>query len=122
MSYLPAEKQYLVTRGVPCRRRLDIFESAAGQGESEVAGGEGEEGWLRTGGGEGGHKEKGDDERSGEVRTLDGSGNLGEEEKEEVEDEIPDMEDEDDDDEAIIRENREGSGKSYVGCEAVVAA
>lgn len=60
---------------------------------------------MRTGG----EKEKGHDERAGEVRTLDGSGNIGE--KEEEEDEIPDMEDEDDD-EAIIRDGNEGSSKA----------
>lgn len=93
---------------MPCRRRLENFESAAGQNESTITGEDGEEGWLRTGG-DGG--EKGDQERACEVRTLDGSGNLGE--KEEEEEEIPDMEDEEDDDEAIIRETKEGGAKEY---------
>ena len=46
-----------------------------------------------------------------DVRTLDGSGNLGEDPAtEDDEDEIPDMEDDDDDEEAIIRDTAGRSG------------
>lgn len=95
---------------MPCRRRLDHFESAAEQGESTVGGEDGEDGWLRTGG----EDSKGERQIVGEVRTLDGSGNIGEGEGDVGEEEIPDMEDEEDDDEAIIREGKEGGDRSYV--------
>ena len=45
--YLPSDKQYLVTRNVPCLRRAAAFaESGDAMPEEEV---EGEEGWLATG-------------------------------------------------------------------------
>ncbi|KAL8936688.1 MAG: hypothetical protein Q9216_004798, partial [Gyalolechia sp. 2 TL-2023] len=107
VSYLPSGKQYLVTRGVPCHRRLDEnFAGDAGQDEAMVqdglkhgedgAGGD-DDGWLRTGG-MGASQEA----RMRDVRTLGESGEVqvGEEEEEE----IPDMEDEEDDEEAIIRD------------------
>lgn len=115
VSYLPAGKQFLVTRGVPCHRRLDEnFAGDAGQGEAMVqdgfapgvdgAGGD-DDGWLRTGG-----LAASQEARVRDVRTVDESGNVGEREEEEEEEEIPDMEDEDDDEEAIIRDPKAGAG------------
>ncbi|KAL8824806.1 MAG: hypothetical protein Q9170_008037 [Blastenia crenularia] len=112
VSYLPPGKQYLVTRGVPCHRRLDEnFAGDAGQDEAMVqdglkhgedgAGGD-DDGWLRTGG-MGASQEA----KMRDVRTLGEGGEVqvGEEEEEE----IPDMEDEEDDEEAIIRDPK-GNG------------
>ena len=109
VAYLPPTKQFLITRGVPCHRRLDEnFAGDAGQDEAMVqdgfaAGGEGgggaggeDDGGLRTGG-----LSPTQEASIRDVRTVDESGNLGEREEEE---EIPDMEDEDDDEEAIIRD------------------
>lgn len=115
VSYLPPGKQFLVTRGVPCHRRLnDNFAGDAGHEDELVkdmladdGDGDDDGGWLRTGGG----REVVDPSSSrpgiGDVRTVDDSGNIGEKEEEEDDekDEIPDMEDdEEDDEEAIIRE------------------
>ncbi|KAF2836764.1 hypothetical protein M501DRAFT_939007 [Patellaria atrata CBS 101060] len=112
VSYLPEGKQYLVTRGVPCHRRLDEnFAGDAGQDETIVrdgfAAGEGEagdDGWLRTG-----NMAASQEARVREVRTVDESGNVGHVPEVE-EEEIPDMEDEEDDEEAIIRDPKGGDG------------
>jgi len=108
-----------VTRGVPCHRRLDDnFAGDAGMEETIVQDGlvsgggatSGEDGWLRTGGA----VEKEQTRLLGDVRTLDGSGNVNTD-MEEYEEEIPDMEDEEDDSEAIIRDPREAGAKACVG-------
>ena len=122
VNYLPPKKQFLVTRGVPCHRRLD--DNFAGSGgaaddlvrdgflggpddENDKAAGIGEdEGWLRTGG----TTEKEQEGLRGEVQTLSESGQLGKKQSEEMEEEeIPDMEDDDDDNEAIIRDKSDSS-------------
>ncbi|KXX82591.1 Autophagy-related protein 3 [Madurella mycetomatis] len=107
ISHLPPGKQYLVTRHVPCHRRLnDDFAGDAGHEEAVVEGGKNsdDDGWLRTGG-----LTSSQPLKLREVRTVDDAGNVGDREVID-EDDIPDMEDEEDD-EAIIREP-EGDGKS----------
>ncbi|GAB7360323.1 hypothetical protein MBLNU230_g8079t1 [Neophaeotheca triangularis] len=110
VDYFPPGKQYLVTRGVPCHKRIknDDFAGAA-DGEDQLvrdmlageAGGE-DEGWLKPAGkGDRGGMSSSAEMRR-DVRTVDEAGNVGEEGEGE-EDEIPDMEDEDDG-EAIIRD------------------
>lgn len=104
-THLPADKQYLVTRNVPCHRRLDDnFAGDAGHEEAVVGDGDDfkykgqgddDDGWLRTGG-----LSSSQPLKAREVRTVDDAGNVGDIEDD---DEIPDMEDEDDD-EAIIRD------------------
>lgn len=121
VSYLPAGKQFLITRGVPCHRRLDEnFAGDAGQDEAMVqdgfAAGEGgdaggdDDGWLRTGG-----LAASQVARMKDVRTVDESGEVGEKEMDkDDEEEIPDMEDEEDDEEAIIRDPKGNGGIAYV--------
>ena len=115
VAHFPPGKQYLVTRGVPCKRRVKGGDKEfLGDGEEEQivrdmlagpgdeAGGE-DDGWLKAGGGSPGMS-KSAELRMRDVRTVDDDGRVGEKvEAEEEEEEIPDMEDEDDD-EAIIRD------------------
>lgn len=113
VSYLPAGKQFLVTKGVPCHRRIDQYAGDAGFDESVVESGRGgkgdDDGWLRTGGD--GAQDKAA-VSTGDVRTMDDMGQM--EEKVVDEDEIPDMEDEEDDEEAIIRDTHTSSDNSCV--------
>ena len=113
--HLPPGKQFLVTRNVPCHRRLDEnFAGDAAHEEALVNDGDGfkndkadgdDDGWLRTGG-----LASSQPLKAREVRVVDDAGNVGEREPLE-DDEIPDMEEEDDDDEAIIRDV-DGNGRS----------
>lgn len=95
---LPADKQFLVTKEVPCLRRLDDNFAAGWEGGG-------------TDGDEWGAEGDATESPSGvtamkRVKGLDEQGVIDEEEViGDEEDEIPDMEDDDDDDEAIIRDN-----------------
>lgn len=117
--HLPAGKQYLVTRGVPCRKRIKADDFAGSSDDDQLikdmlkeagaeAGGE-DDGWLKAGGNSGG-----EDRKSAalmkDVKTVDEDGRE-DEEGYETEEEIPDMDDEEDDDEeAIIRDPSKKGG------------
>jgi ubiquitin-like-conjugating enzyme ATG3 len=104
VAYLPEGKQYLVTRAVPCRRRLGGQDlSSAGDMQDVLIAGmadEGDEEWVSTGDAGGPVKLQ---DRTSEVKSVENSARL---EDMEEEDEIPDMDDDDDDDEAIIRDGK----------------
>lgn len=117
VPFLPPGKQYLVTRGVPCHRRLNDNFAGDMQEEDVIikdmlragppsAGDADDDGWLQTGG----TREYADTQEAKrkDVRTVDEAGNVSEQVEEE--DEIPDMEDDDDDEEAIIRDPAAKSG------------
>lgn len=118
VTYFPAGKQYLMTRGVPCKRRIKAEDFAgAADGEDQIVrdmlkgpGGEAgdeDDGWLKAGGD---NKDAGKGSEY-DVRTVDDAGEVGD--KVEDEEEIPDMDDEDDD-EAIIRDHSGSKGdKGY---------
>ena len=113
VAYFPPGKQYLVTRGVPCRRRLN--DKFAGDNDLDDVVRDGlkgadddDDGWLRTGG-----DRPRTEGKPGDVRTMNEAGEVSESADDE-EEEIPDMEDEEDDDEAIIREPHSGDGEN--GC------
>lgn len=78
----------------------DMLQSPGGD---SAAGGE-DDGWLKAGGSGRGGMSKSAELRMKDVRTVDDDGKMGD--KVEEEDEIPDMEDEEDDEEAIIRDTK----------------
>lgn len=98
VAWLPADKQYLITKEVPCLRRLDDNFAAGWEGgdaeDGEWAGETAAKSGAPTAGVKG-------------VRGVDEAGKV--ESEGEDEDEIPDMEDEEDDDEAIIRDGSKGA-------------
>ncbi|KAK5137866.1 hypothetical protein LTR08_006635 [Meristemomyces frigidus] len=109
VPYFPPGKQFLVTRGVPCRRRVKDARFAGAEGSlvSDMLGGEGggeaggeDDGWLKAGGDTG--MDRSAELNMRDVRTVDEDGGLGD--KVDDDEEIPDMDDEEDDDEAIIRD------------------
>jgi len=104
-AYLPRDKQYLVTKNVPCARRARDMEAYAG-GERALEGED--EGWVAAGEAHGGRRagDEAGDEALPEIGALrlddDGDGgNDGDDDA--ADDDIPDMEDyEDEDDDAVV--------------------
>lgn len=114
VSHLPENKQYLVTRGVECKRRLndDKFAGREGlddlvkEGDTFNPTGDDDDGWLRTGG-----DLNKPESRPGDIRTVDDDGHV-EQDSGDYEEDVPDIEDEDDDPEAIIRDPKAQDGQS----------
>jgi ubiquitin-like-conjugating enzyme ATG3 len=114
VSFLPDDKQYLVTRGVECKRRLndDKFAGREGlddlvkEGETFSSTGDDDDGWLRTGG-----DLNKPESRPGDIRTVDDDGHV-EQDSGDYEEDVPDIEDEDDDPEAIIRDPKAQDGQT----------
>jgi len=114
VSFLPAGKQYLVTRGVPCHRRLEeAFAGQAGAGHEDVVvadelsdgHGDGEgEGWLQAGASNfpSATKSSSGDLKKPVAADAAEASNEGDDDIPDIDDDIPDM-DEEDDDEAIIK-------------------
>ena len=116
-SYLPEEKQYLVTRNVPCRKRAKAMEEYCGK---EVALDGEDDGWVEAGnavvpGGEGGTKMNTTGEEGTEgavveeeipdisrVNVGDDEDNDGDDDGDDDDESIPDMEDVDEDDAILI--------------------
>ncbi|KAH0289273.1 hypothetical protein M436DRAFT_73318 [Aureobasidium namibiae CBS 147.97] len=114
VSHLPENKQYLVTRGVECKRRLndDKFAGREGlddlvkEGETFDPTGDDDDGWLRTGG-----DLNKPESCPGDIRTVDDDGHV-EQDSGDYEEDVPDIEDEDDDPEAIIRDPKAQDGQT----------
>ncbi|KAI5796330.1 putative autophagy protein [Peziza echinospora] len=111
-DWLPPDKQFLVTKEVPCLRRLDDnFASGWEGGDDNEGGEEGVEfGKSNTSAAAApGSSSEGKTTHEAPKKTV----------QEEEEDEIPDMEDDEDDEEAIVRDygNSEG-GKDGTGITA----
>ncbi|KAI6802156.1 Autophagy-related protein, partial [Hortaea werneckii] len=98
VSYFPPGKQYLVTRGVPCRRRVKDEKFAGGEDDEDAVvrdmlqgpGGEGaaggeDDGWLKAGGSGNGGMSKSAELRMKDVKTVDEDGKLGENNEEDEE-------------------------------------
>ncbi|KAF2862461.1 hypothetical protein K470DRAFT_212841 [Piedraia hortae CBS 480.64] len=110
VNYFPPNKQYLITRAVPCRRRLKGLFLGNGDEEDQIvrdmlqgpnvkAGGV-DDGWLKAGG-IGKDMTGSADLRMRDVRTVEEDGTVGDGGVDE--EYIPDMEDYEDDDEAVIK-------------------
>lgn len=100
-SYLPKDKQFLITRNVPCRQRAsELINQSNNQSDTTVENDDGEEGWLSTNNesNEQSNTDQKQDDISDINQTINQTNNLSINESADADDEIQDIDDVEDED------------------------